>query len=303
MTTAVEGSPPHTVSLDPLRRFWTYWRTFWYNRLTDVFDSAQRVLFDDSSQFVFFSDCHRGDRSRIDIFAENGKLFLDALTHYYREGFTYVEVGDGDDLWQYGLEEVKRAYRRVFDLLHRFHQENRLHLVIGNHDISWGSRRNRVEKDGITAQEGLVLEHAQTGQQVFVVHGHQVDFMGDQLYVLGRFVVRYLWKRLQRLGFRDKAHRTEDTRKQRRLRERIVEWLQDYHQVVICGHTHRPKSAIQGMPPYFNTGSCVTPGLLTGLEIRNGEIALVRWSVSPENGGAQRELAAPPVPLGLFNWR
>ncbi len=290
------------VSLRSLQGLWKDWQTFWYSRLTEVFESAQRVWFDDSSRIVFFSDCHRGDKSRIDAFAENAKLFLDALTHYYREGFTYIEVGDGDDLWQHGLEEIKRAYWHVFDLLHRFQQEDRLHLVIGNHDISWGSRRNRVEKDGITAQEGLVLEHAQTGQEIFVVHGHQVDFMGDRLYLLGRFVVRHVWKRLQRLGFRDKASRVKDTRKQRKLRERIVEWLQDHQQVIICGHTHRPKSAEQGAPPYFNTGSCVTPGLITGLEIRDGEISLVRWSVPREGGGAQRELLASPVSLSLFNW-
>jgi len=34
--------------------------------------------------------------------------------------------------------------------------------------------------------------------------------------------------------------------------------------------------AAYGETPYFNTGHCVTPEMLTGLEIQNGEIGLVR---------------------------
>lgn len=62
-----------------------------------------------------------------------------------------------------------------------------------------GSRRDRIEKDGIIAQEGLVLRHSKTGQRIFVVHGHQADFTSDRLCIVGRFVVRNIWKRVQLL--------------------------------------------------------------------------------------------------------
>ena len=32
-------------------------------RLTEVFESAHEIPFDDSGKFVFFSDIHRGDNS------------------------------------------------------------------------------------------------------------------------------------------------------------------------------------------------------------------------------------------------
>lgn len=67
-------------------------------RLTEVFGAAEHLIFDDSSRFVFFSDLHRGNNSRADAFAGNEDLFLQALSRYYREGFTYIEVGDGDEL-------------------------------------------------------------------------------------------------------------------------------------------------------------------------------------------------------------
>jgi len=282
------------------------WLTHAHRRLTEVFEAAKSLLFDDSSRLVFFSDCHRGDNSRADAFAKNAELFLRALTHYYREGFTYIEVGDGDDLWQTRrFSDIRRAYGRIFDLLHKFDRQDRLHLIVGNHDIR-GGRHERVEKDGIIAHEGLVLHHSRTGQQIFIVHGHQADFKSDRLYVVGRFLVR-IWKRLQSFGLGDKECRAGDdeTPTQVKIKQRIIEWLQSYQQIVICGHTHRPVCAAYGAPPYFNTGSCVYPGYITGLEIQNGKIAPIRWCTRPETRqrGAlrvERELVAPPRKLYLF---
>ena len=104
-------------------------------RLEWILGTAKQVGFDDSSRLVFFADCHRGDNGRADIFARNKGLFLDALQHYYQHGFTYVEVGDGDDLWQNRrFSAVRKAHERVFDLFHKFDRQQRLHLIAGNHD-------------------------------------------------------------------------------------------------------------------------------------------------------------------------
>jgi UDP-2,3-diacylglucosamine pyrophosphatase LpxH len=274
-------------------------RTLAHRRLTQVFEAAKSVLFDDSSRIVFFSDCHRGNNGRVDDFAKNEELFLHALGHYYRKGFTYIEVGDGDDLWKHRrFSDIRRAHGRTFDLLHMFDRQDRLHLIVGNHDIQ-GRQRDRVERDGIIAREGLILCHSNTGQRIFVLHGHQADFKSDQLYAASRFAVRYIWKLFQFLGFRNKTGREGVTPKQKRIDRRITEWVQAHQHVVICGHTHRPMYPAYGAPPYFNTGSCVIPGTITGLEIQNGEITPVRWSTQPETrqGEAQgivRELMGSP---------
>ena len=277
-----------------------------HRRLTEVFEAAERVPFDDSSRFVFFSDCHRGDNSRADGFARNEELFLHALNHYYREGFTYIEVGDGDELWKNRrFSAIRRAHGRIFDLLHQFDRQSRLHLIVGNHDIQ-GNQRNRVEKDGIIAHEGVILHHCRTGQQILVVHGHQVDFKSDRLHAVGRFAARYFWRRLQLLGLGSGPSRAYDSQNREKIRRRVIEWLQANRRIVICGHTHRPMCAAYGTPPYFNTGSCVYSGYITGLEIQNGEIALVKWSARPEarqKRGTQRierEPMAPPRKLRLF---
>jgi len=45
---------------------------------------------------MFFSDCHRSNGSHSDEFTKNRNTYLFALEYYYKNGFTYVEAGDGD---------------------------------------------------------------------------------------------------------------------------------------------------------------------------------------------------------------
>ncbi|MBN1640429.1 MAG: glycosyltransferase [Anaerolineae bacterium] len=98
-----------------------------HGRLEQVFLAAPTVAFDSQSRFVFLGDCHRGNGGRTDAFAVNEDLVCHALSHYFRAGFTYVEVGDGDELWQNRcFNDIRRAHGRTYDLLHRFHADGRL---------------------------------------------------------------------------------------------------------------------------------------------------------------------------------
>jgi UDP-2,3-diacylglucosamine pyrophosphatase LpxH len=298
MTSFLEGIPQDITPLEQLIALRNTLRTRAYRRMTQAFQTSKTVLFDDDSRLVFFSDLHRGDNSRADAFAQNEGLFIQALRHYHQRGFTYVEVGDGDELWQNRrLSAVKKAHRRTFDLLHDFAAENRLHLLFGNHDIQ-GFRRRKMKKDGLVAHEGLVLQHARTALKIFVVHGHQVDFKSDALYRVSRFIIRHIWRHIQNLGLTPVASTTTETRNRGTLRQRVSEWIEAQKQMVICGHTHTPKFPGPGDVPYFNAGSGVFDGYMTGLEIQNGEIALVKWLRS-EWGRAERWLLAPPRKLSV----
>lgn len=298
MTSLLERIPLRSFPLEQLLALRNVMRTRAYRRMTQAFQAARTILFDDDSRLIFFSDLHRGDNSRADAFARNEDLFLGALRHYLRRGFSYVEVGDGDELWQNSrLGDVKRAHRRTFDLLHTFAGVERLHMVFGNHDIQ-GFQRRRMTKDGLTAHEGLVLKHAEDGQRIFVVHGHQVDFKSDALYRLSRLIIRHIWRHVQNLGITDVASTIGESRNRETIRHRVSEWIEAHKQMVICGHTHTPKFAGPDELPYFNTGSGVFDGYITGLEIQNGEIALVKW-LRNEWGRAERSLLAPPRPLSL----
>ncbi len=277
------------------------WQTWAHTRLGAVYEAAREIPFDDTSRFVFFSDCHRGDNSKVDAFAANEALYLNVLQHYYQRGFSYIEVGDGDELWKnVRFSQILHAHRRTFDLLHQFDTTGRLHIVLGNHDIS-GHQRHCLDKDGIIAEESLILRHVQTGQSLFIVHGHQADFKSDELYAVSRLMVRHIWRRLQLLGFSNLLNYLKDPRRhldshtdiefpawisqlfhaKKSIERRIISWIEANRQTVICGHTHRPMCAGYGKPPYFNTGSCVIPGTLTGLELQDGALTLVKWSAHP----------------------
>jgi predicted phosphodiesterase len=81
---------------------------------------------------------------------------------------------------------------------------------------------------------------------------------------------------------------------QNKVAQRIAQWAQLNKQAVICGHTHLPINSASSQTPYFNCGSCINPGYITGLEIQNGRIALVQWSAL-DGRFSRRAMRAVPL--------
>ena len=71
-----------------------------WERLSEIFESAERIPIDESSKIIIMSDCHRGDGSQADDFFKNENLYQTALNYYFNQGYTYIELGDGDELWE-----------------------------------------------------------------------------------------------------------------------------------------------------------------------------------------------------------
>src|SRR4030042_5354038 len=115
-------------------------------RLTEVFKAAHEIDIHDESKIILFSDCHRGDNSWSDDFANNQNLLFHALNYYFDREFIYIEVGDGEELWEFNrFEDSREAYSNIYWKMSEFHNENRLYLVWGNHNRKWNSQKN-VEK-------------------------------------------------------------------------------------------------------------------------------------------------------------
>lgn len=72
-------------------------------RLTDSYNNAKVEYLNTESKYIIFSDIHRGDDSASDEFTRNQIVFLHALEYYYKNGYRYVEAGDGDELWEYSV--------------------------------------------------------------------------------------------------------------------------------------------------------------------------------------------------------
>lgn len=283
-------------------------------RISRVFDAAEQIIFDDSSKIVLMSDCHRGDGSWADDFLRNQNLYFAALTHYYNSSFTYIEIGDGDELWENrSFFDIKQIHSNVFWLLSKFYYEGRLHMIYGNHDMV-KKYRNFVRINmhryfdeplrrhvplfiNIKFHEGLILKYRPTGRKILLIHGHQVDFLNDRLWKLSRFLVRYLWKPLNTLGVNDPTRAAKNYNKKEAAEKRLTNWVLKEKKMLIAGHTHRPMFPKPGEPPYFNDGSCVHPRCITAIEIVGGSILLVKWNVKTKSDGTLfigREVLAGP---------
>lgn len=306
-----------TFTRQQVQEAWEYHCNAARLRLNKLYDSSKEVLFDDHSRIVFFSDCHRGDRGRTDIFAGNEALFMHALQYYRHRGFAYVEVGDGNELYKHRMETVSKMYGKLFDLFHSFDRQGQLFLVKGNHDIEHGVTGKGcagTQKDGISTDDGLLLRHIHTGNEIFVTHGHQVDIFSEQLRALGRLLVRYIWQPLQSLGITNSGGRYGHTplctkisrwvarytmTHQLCIEQMLASWAKTFRRPILCGHTHLPRFSIQRSYGYFNTGSCTNPGILTGLELQNGLITPVKWFLGCGTA-ARREEMAPSGDLKLL---
>ena len=107
----------------------------WYERISNAFRDAPVLPLDCSSHFVLFSDCHRGVGNSNDNFLKNQHLYLAALQHYFQKGYTYLELGDGDELWEnHSLARIIDIHNDVFCLLREFYRRERLYMLYGNHD-------------------------------------------------------------------------------------------------------------------------------------------------------------------------
>jgi UDP-2,3-diacylglucosamine pyrophosphatase LpxH len=289
-------------------------------RLTNAYRHAKTVPFDNDSKYIFFSDIHRGDDSISDEFTRNQSVFLHALNYYYKKGFTYVEAGDGDELWEYkNFDVIRLAHTDVFTAMKKFYDEERLIMLYGNHNVFLKSKRyvkenydqyydeyNQKKVDlfpGLQPQEALLLEHKVTKQKIFVVHGHQGDFMNDQLWVLSMLLLRYLWRYFHIVGFGNPTSPARNLFKRHKVEKEYDKWLRQHRMMLICGHTHRQKFPKKGELPYFNTGCCIRTRGISGIEIINGRILMVDWRVSADADGhlkVLRTVTRGPEPIETY---
>lgn len=158
-----------------------------------------------------------------------------------------------------------------------------------------------------------VHDRGQPLGELFLVHGHQGSPTSDRLRWLSAPLVRYVWRPLQR-AFNIRSSTPSNDFELRKAHEMAMYTYAARRPglVLIAGHTHHPvweglgfAQALQSAhrrgkappvtpwteaearqavtlpgkkPCYFNTGCCCySDKSITGIEIADGEIRLVRW--------------------------
>ena len=292
-------------------------------RLTEAYNNARVEYFGVNSKYIIISDCHRGNGGLSDEFTKNQNIYLHALDYYLRNGYVYVEAGDGDELWEHPhYRNIIVAHVDSFDIIKKFHDAGRLIMLYGNHNM-YLQDQHYVEKNlysyfndfrdmtyellkGIQPCEALLLKNKETGQEILTVHGHQGDFPNDQFWHFSMFSLKYFWRFMHAFGFKNPASPVNNMYKTHKIEKSYKKWIEKHRTMLICGHTHRFKYPKKDELPYFNTGCCLYPTSITGIEIVGGIIQLVRWrTIANEDGVLQiiRDNLRGPDPIKKFDIR
>ncbi|MEZ5330297.1 MAG: hypothetical protein R3F19_35055 [Verrucomicrobiales bacterium] len=304
----------------------------------------------ESLRMVIFSDHHRGAKTGADDFAECEDTYRAALDHYLGEGHRLVLLGDVEELWECSPKSVIDAYADTLRLEQKFHQTGGYTRIYGNHDDVWTTPwKMKMHLEPFICDHtgcGVILEAltlkltsgAREVGEIFLTHGHQGTPDSDRFAPFSRFLVRYVWRPVQRmLKIRSNTPSQDyDLRLQHEIA--MSRWATGQSgMLLITGHTHHPvfpqrhsddrvsqqleelrariekrglapeermrikdeiglmeatvrrqefqpergvrETAGAPRPCYFNTGCCsFSDGDITGIEIADGEIRLVRWS-------------------------
>lgn len=273
-------------------------------RLDNAFEQVPILPLNEQSKYVLFSDCHRGNGTNNDNFLKNQHLYIAALRHYYQNGFTYIELGDGDELWENrNIEQIKEVHSNVFQILSKFYCDNRLYMIYGNHDMVKKSTSFSKKKcasfycpsrqcamplfPDITFYSGLILENPANQERFYLTHGHQASLLNSSLWPVNRFLVRYVWKPLEQIGILDPTSAAKNYTSKQRTERKLTKWAEKNGRTLITGHTHRPMvTANPASSPYLNTGSCVHPYFITCIEVEQETLTLVKWYMDAGSGGS-----------------
>jgi len=291
-------------------------------RLDQCYRKARIIEFDKNSKYIFFSDVHRGDNSMSDEFAHNQNTYYHALKEYYEEGYTYIELGDGDELWEHPKFEIlMSAHSDVYLLLKEFYDDKRFMMLYGNHNV-YVSNRLWVKKNlyrfhddftnrqsdlftDLVAPESLLLKYKDTGQELLLVHGHQGDLFNDKFWFVSMLSLRFFWRYLHAFGFKNPASPAKNRIKRHKIEVNFSKWISEQGVGILCGHTHRPKFSKANEIPYFNSGCCIHPRGINGIEIVDGKIMLVDWRVRPEENGnlkISKRIIRGPIPIEDYKY-
>lgn len=269
-------------------------------------------------RFIIFSDHHKGNKDHGDDFANNEKNYIAAMDYYLLHKYTYINLGDAEELWKYGPKEVISKNIQSLRCEAKFQKENKYYKTFGNHDLTW---KNKLDVDiwfkdvfdlPMPIYEGVLLKTiiGEKALSVFLTHGHQGDKMSDN-NALSTWMVAHIWRPLQRYLEINVNTPAKDYSLRDKHNIMMHEWSSRRENLLlVTGHTHKPvfasglysdhpnntvndtKIAVATRqskikPTYYNTGCCCyNDGNITGIEICDGRISLIKWFL--ENNASQR---------------
>lgn len=199
-------------------------------------------------KFIIFSDQHKGARDAADDFRLAEKNYLAALDHYNKNGFTFISLGDCEELWENKPDIIMEKNKSDMQAESLFLQKDRYYRVYGNHDLEWkyDIQRNKYLKkifgEKLSVYEGVLLKTTYNNNtySIFLTHGHQGDAKSDGNWFSTWFVAA-IWTPIQRfleISINSTSDSFELVDKHNIM---MYEWsITQKNLVFISGHTHKP---------------------------------------------------------------
>jgi len=96
-----------------------------FNTVYPLKSAVKHLTLSADTQLITMSDMHRGDGTGSDDFAHNSLLYKCALDYYLENGFTYIELGDAEELWENRtFDQIYITHTSVYEKLAQFHHSN-----------------------------------------------------------------------------------------------------------------------------------------------------------------------------------
>jgi hypothetical protein len=207
------------------------------------------IPFDTSTEkFIIFSDQHKGAKNHADDFAICETSYVAALQYYFEQGFFYIDLGDGEELWENNIFAVKKHNPLSFGQEKLFRQQKRFIKIFGNHDLYWANdptaslQLQSIYGAKIPIYEGCILTTTINSRafEIYLTHGHQGDLQSDGNW-FSKFFVSMVWGPLQSvLDINPNTPANNDQLKS--LHNTIMyDWSSvEKNMLLITGHTHQP---------------------------------------------------------------
>jgi len=187
----------------------------------------KKLPLSDDTKLIIMSDMHRGDGTGSDDFAHNSLICKCAMDYYLDNGFTYIELGDAEELWDNRtFDQIYITHTSVYEKLLQFHdpdpEKTPYIKVWGNHDLKWRKNSSALAGlfPGIRVYEAVVLDN-----RILMWHGHQADpsCLGFRATV-AKFFVGGIWTGMQRLGMKDPTRAANNPGRANKTDRKLHEW-------------------------------------------------------------------------------
>ncbi len=220
-------------------------------------------------RFIVFSDQHRGAKNGADDFMIAEPNYLAALDYYFHNGYSFISLGDSEELWENSLLAVIKHNRATFESEKKFISQKKFYKIFGNHDLYWANdifaQRNLKSIYGQTLRvyEGVQLQLKTRNPEpdsvsstltthdsqlttynssltFFLTHGHQGDAASDGNW-FSKFFVARIWAPLQAFLKINPNTPAYDENLKTEHNHIMYQWsAKQPNLILITGHTHQP---------------------------------------------------------------